>query len=97
MDTINVELFGRDPKIQKAISIAKNVAVTKAPVLIVGEIGVGKKKKKLVYEQPVQKEVNALKYELQLFMDSILKNEEPVVSGNDGLRALKVAKSIIKP
>jgi two-component system response regulator FlrC len=43
MDTVNVELFGKDPKIQKAISIAQNVAVTKAPVLIVGEVGVGKK------------------------------------------------------
>jgi two-component system response regulator FlrC len=43
MDTVNVELFGRDPKIQKAISVARNVSVTKAPVLIVGEIGVGKR------------------------------------------------------
>jgi len=60
-----------------------------------GEIGVGKKKKRLVYEQPVQKEINALKYELQLFLDSIIKNEKPVVSGTDGLRALKVAEIII--
>ena len=52
--------------------------------------------KRLVYEQPVQKEINALKYELQLFLDSILKNEKPVVSGTDGLRALKVAKIIIE-
>jgi two-component system response regulator FlrC len=43
MDTVNVELFGRDPKVQKAISIARNVSVTKAPVLIVGENGVGKR------------------------------------------------------
>lgn len=43
METINLELFGKDPKIQKALSIARNVAVTKAPVLIIGEIGVGKK------------------------------------------------------
>lgn len=43
MDTINVELFGKDPKVQKAISVARNVSVTKAPVLIVGEAGVGKR------------------------------------------------------
>ncbi|MDC0255737.1 sigma 54-interacting transcriptional regulator [Bacteriovoracales bacterium] len=43
MDTLNLELFGKDPKVQKAISIARNVSVTKAPVLIVGEIGIGKK------------------------------------------------------
>jgi two-component system, response regulator FlrC len=43
MDTVRVELFGQDPKIQKAISIARNVSVTKAPVLVVGEAGVGKR------------------------------------------------------
>lgn len=43
MDTVNSELFGRDPKVQKAISIARNVAVTKAPVLIIGEAGTGKR------------------------------------------------------
>ena len=61
-----------------------------------GEIGVGEKKKRLVYEQPEPKQVNALKYELQLFIDSIIKNEKPVVSGNDGLRALRVAENIIE-
>jgi len=60
-----------------------------------GELGVGDKKRKLVYEQPEQKEINALKYELQLFIKSVLKNEKPVVSGEDGLRALKVAEIII--
>ncbi|MBL6989320.1 MAG: sigma-54-dependent Fis family transcriptional regulator [Bacteriovoracaceae bacterium] len=43
MDTVNVELFGKDPRIQKAINTAKNVSVTKASVLIVGEVGIGKK------------------------------------------------------
>jgi len=61
-----------------------------------GEIGVGNKKRKLVYEQPKQKEINALKYELQLFINSVLYNEKPVVSGEDGLRALKVAEIIIQ-
>jgi len=61
-----------------------------------GEIGVGEKRKKLVYEQPEQKEINALQYELQLFVDSVLKGTKPVVSGIDGLRALKVAELIIQ-
>lgn len=43
MDTVILELFGQDPKVKKAISIARNVSVTKAPVLIVGEAGVGKR------------------------------------------------------
>jgi predicted dehydrogenase len=61
-----------------------------------GEIGVGDKKRKLVYEQPKQTEINALKYELQLFINSVLNKEKPVVSGEDGLRALKVAEIIIQ-
>jgi len=60
-----------------------------------GEIGVGEMKKRLIYEQPEIKEVNALKYELELFMKSILYKTHPVVSGMDGLRALKVAKIIM--
>jgi len=60
-----------------------------------GEIGVGDKKKRLVYEQPEQKEINALKYELQLYVNSVLHKEKPVVTGSDGLRALRVAKIII--
>lgn len=61
-----------------------------------GEIGVGEKKKRLLYEQPESKEVNALNYELQLFIDSILYDKKIVVTGEDGLRALKVAEIIIQ-
>jgi predicted dehydrogenase len=61
-----------------------------------GEIGVGDNKKKLVYEQPVQKELNALQYELQLFVDSVINKTKPLVSGIDGLRALKVAEIILE-
>ena len=61
-----------------------------------GEIGIGDKKKRLIYEQPEVKEINALSYELQLFINSVLQNEKPVVSGEDGLKALKVAQMIIK-
>lgn len=60
-----------------------------------GEIGLGEKKKQVVYEQPLIKEVNALKYELELFVNSVIENKPPKVSGNDGLRALKVAEMII--
>lgn len=61
-----------------------------------GEMGVGEKKRFVVYEQPEIKEVNALKYELELFADAVLNDKEPVVSGKDGLRALIVADEIIK-
>lgn len=60
-----------------------------------GEIGIGDKKKVISYEQPKFKEVNALKYELELFIDAIVKGTTPVVSGRDGLKALRVAELII--
>jgi len=61
-----------------------------------GEIGVGNKKKRLIYEQPEIKEVNALNYELQLFVDAVLNDKKIIVTGEDGLRALKVAETIIQ-
>ena len=68
---------------------------TEGPSISFGEIGIGDKKRRLIYEQPEIKEINALSYELQLFINSILQNEKPVVSGEDGLKALKVAQMII--
>jgi len=75
--------------------LAPNTEVFPAQISF-GEIGVGDKKKKLVYEQPEQKEINALQYELQLFVNSVLNKTKPLVSGVDGLRALKVAQLIIQ-
>ncbi|MCZ7612219.1 MAG: hypothetical protein M5T52_01375 [Ignavibacteriaceae bacterium] len=49
-----------------------------------------------MYEQPEQKELNALQFELQLFVNSVLNKTKPLVSGVDGLRALKVAQIIIQ-
>jgi len=61
-----------------------------------GEMGIGDKKKAVIYEQPEQKEINALMYEQQLFINAIINNEIPIVSGKDGLRALIVADKILK-
>ncbi len=43
MEASKIEFFGNDPKVQKSVTVAKNVSVTKAPVLITGEAGVGKR------------------------------------------------------
>ena len=66
------------------------------PAISFGEIGVGDKKKRVIYEQPEIKEINALKYELELFVNSVVAGKSSVVTGEDGLRALKVAEIIIE-
>jgi predicted dehydrogenase len=66
------------------------------PTMLLGKIDQGKRKRLIGYEQPEVKEVNALKYELELFLDAIDKNREPAVSAEDGLQALEVAEEIMK-
>ncbi|MEE9186485.1 MAG: Gfo/Idh/MocA family oxidoreductase [Bacteroidota bacterium] len=64
--------------------------------MLLGEIGEGKYKRKIVFEQPEVKEVNALKVELDSFLRSIRDDREPVVTARDGLRALQVADEILQ-
>src|SRR3989339_1712357 len=66
------------------------------PFINFGEMGIGEKKKLVVYEQPEVKEINALKLELEYFVNSIQHDKKPIVSGKDGLKALRVAEMIIK-
>lgn len=43
METVRVELFGKDARVVKALQEARNLSVSKASVLITGENGVGKR------------------------------------------------------
>jgi predicted dehydrogenase len=63
--------------------------------MMLGQIAAGTKNRNIIYEHPDIKEVNALKYELELFVDAVKHNKRPVVSGEDGLEALRVAHNII--
>ncbi len=64
--------------------------------MMLGELGSGKHKRKIVYEQPEVKEVNALQHEIGLFVDAVREGRRPVVSGDDGRRALEVANIIME-
>jgi len=66
------------------------------PTMMLGKIDQGERKRIIVYEQPEVKEVNALKYELELFVKSVQEDVEPPVTGRDGLQALEVAQEILK-
>lgn len=56
----------------------------------------GDNKVKIFYERPPVKEVNSLKYELNKFFDSVICDEEPIVTLEDGLQALEVANEIVR-
>jgi predicted dehydrogenase len=61
-----------------------------------GEISKGDVPRTIIYEKPDVREINPLKYELELFRDAIVNDETPVVSGEDGLNALRVAEMILR-
>ena len=82
--------------ISEIFRLTSPVDLPQSPHINFGEIGIGDKKKVVVYEQPEQKEINALKHELQLFVNAVREKTKPIVSGMDGLRALKVAELILK-
>jgi predicted dehydrogenase len=68
--------------------------VAKATMLL-GQLNAGTRKRNIVYERPEIKEINALKYELELFVKAIQSGGRPVVSAEDGKRALQVAQEIM--
>jgi len=67
-----------------------------AGTMLLGELGSGKYKRRIVYEQPEVKEVNALQHEVRLFVEAVRTGKRPVVSGEDGRRALEVATIIME-
>ena len=64
--------------------------------MMLGEIESGSVKRKIVYEQPEVKEVNALKVELELFVSAVQSGGEPLVTAEEGMRALEIAHDIIE-
>jgi predicted dehydrogenase len=64
--------------------------------MLLGNIESGSQKRKIIYERPEIKEVNALKYELETFLHAVESNVEPVVTAQDGKRALEMAHAILE-
>jgi len=64
--------------------------------MTLGEMGIGKNRKKILYEQPKTPEVNALRHELELFVHAVQYGEVPVVTADHARRALDVAADILQ-
>ncbi len=65
------------------------------PFDIVFEVGNGKPSKKILFDKPAIGESNAIKEELLSFYTSIVDDSEPLVSLEDGFKALKVAHLVL--
>jgi len=61
-----------------------------------GEVVHNGVKKRIVYEKRQPEQQNALKLELQSFIEAIRNNTPPLVTGEDGRNALKVALQILE-
>ncbi|PIE68798.1 MAG: oxidoreductase [Deltaproteobacteria bacterium] len=62
----------------------------------VATIGEGERARQVVYEQPEVPAVNSMELELDRFAQAIDKGEHTPVTGEDGLRALDVAETILR-
>jgi predicted dehydrogenase len=65
------------------------------PLDIVFDLGPGKPVKKIFFDKPDITEINAIREELASFHHSIVSDTVPVVSLEDGFRALEVAQQIM--
>lgn len=77
------------------LASSEETAVSTSLQFNLGEIERAERKLNIIYERPEVKEFNPLQYELELFREVIRSNNIPIVSGNDGLRALEVAERIM--
>ncbi|MDP4798229.1 MAG: Gfo/Idh/MocA family oxidoreductase [Crocinitomicaceae bacterium] len=66
-----------------------------SPFDIIFELGEGKPSKKIYFDKPDIEETNAIKDELRTFAESIINDTTPLVSLDDGYRALDVAQKIL--
>lgn len=66
------------------------------PFDVVFEVGNGKPSKKILFDKPNIEESNAIKEELRTFGEAITADREPLVSLEDGFKALKVAHQILE-
>jgi len=73
----------------------KNIVGEPDPLAVTIDLGEGKGVKQIYFENPKIEPINAIKMELETFVTSIHNNTNPLVSVEDGYKALDVAYKII--
>ncbi len=77
------------------IVLLKNLVGEPDPLSVTIDLGKGKGQKQIYFDSPKPLAVNAIKKELETFYDSIVNDTTPIVSIEDGYKALDVAYKII--
>jgi predicted dehydrogenase len=67
----------------------------KDPFAMIFDMGNGTTKKRITFQTPEIKPINAIQTELETFADAIVKNTSPIVTIEDGCKALEVAHRIL--
>jgi len=95
-----MRLFQRDAYLsvdflQRLSEVFRIVDQSDAPTtLVLGQIEKGRRKRNIIYEQPHPPETDAMQAEWLAFLDAVTNHSRPVVNGEDGLQALRVAEQI---
>ncbi len=96
-------LFQRDTYIsidflekESEIIRMKEVEGEPDPLAVIIDPGNGKPPKQIFFEKPASGEINAIKEELRTFALAIENNTEPIVTLEDGYKALDVAHRILE-
>jgi predicted dehydrogenase len=74
----------------------RNTTSDESPFALIIDPGNGKPSKTIEFNNPVVEETNAIKEELRSFAQAITQHTSPVVTAQDGYRALKVAQQIMQ-
>ncbi|MDP1747302.1 MAG: gfo/Idh/MocA family oxidoreductase, partial [Bacteroidota bacterium] len=90
---VSVDFLDKKVEIIKIINVQKG---EEDPLAVTIELGNDKGSKQIYFESPTILPSNAIKMELEAFADSIISNTTPLVSIDDGYKALDVAYKIIE-
>ncbi len=74
----------------------KNLTGEPGPLDVTIDLPNGKGTKLIYFDQPKVDETNAIKMELEYFIDSVLHNTAPAISVEDGFHALQVAHQVME-
>ena len=93
---ISVDFLDKKVDVIRLKDISRDENGEPDPFAITIEPGNNKGPKQIYFENPIILPTNAIKMELETFADSIISNSTPLVSIDDGYKALDVAYKIIE-